>query len=415
MAARHGIEYPREMMASATYRIAYFVAYPQRMAGANRSLLELIDNLPGNIEPLVYFTGHGPAVDVFREHGHQVTIVEPGPHLRMYGKAALDWGVGGALRVAAAEVLPYNLRVAARLRRDRVDLFHANCIRGALLVGLGVKALRLPIVAHLRGQTPIKGAYWRAFELMANRYITVSRALESEFSGLARRRVRTVHNGTRDVSGLGSSPAWLNAKREAGKVIVVTLASVVPFKGYHHLIEAIAILNARGVGEKAEFVAIGGQPPEYAWYQAFLERRQAELGVDNLRFTGWQADPFGYYAAADISTLPSVTRERLEVDGEVHDVRGNEGFPRTHLEAMSFGLPLVGTSIAGTPEQITDGVNGRLVPPSDPRALADAMGELIESSDDRQRMGEACRRRATDEFSTDAYVRGVLSVYDELI
>jgi glycosyltransferase involved in cell wall biosynthesis len=103
------------------------------------------------------------------------------------------------------------------------------------------------------------------------------------------------------------------------------------------------------------------------------------------------------------------------VNGETIDVRGNEGFPRTHLEAMSFGLPIVGTDIAGVREQVEHGTNGLVVPPSDPAALADALEQLITAPDLRKRMGRAGRQRVEERFSTQACVRGAMNVYSSLL
>jgi glycosyltransferase involved in cell wall biosynthesis len=78
---------------------------------------------------------------------------------------------------------------------------------------------------------------------------------------------------------------------------------------------------------------------------------------------------------------------------------------------MHFGLPIVGTAIAGVPEQVADGESGFVVPPGDPAALADRLERLVTSPDLRRAFGEAGRARVARLFSTEAYVEGVLQVY----
>jgi glycosyltransferase involved in cell wall biosynthesis len=82
---------------------------------------------------------------------------------------------------------------------------------------------------------------------------------------------------------------------------------------------------------------------------------------------------------------------------------------------MSFSLPVVGTRIAGVPEQVADGVTGLLVEPGDEQGLADALETLLKSPALRREMGQKGRERVERLFSTDAYVAGVTEVYRDLL
>jgi glycosyltransferase involved in cell wall biosynthesis len=253
------------------------------------------------------------------------------------------------------------------------------------------------------------------YERLCSRFIAVSAATRDDLSAPARARCAVVYNGTRDISDRGGELPWVRHMRREGIVVVGCLASVVPFKGYHHLLRAIAQLNRRGWRERAAFLFVGdleGGHPDYAAWVGDLQR---ELGVTNATFVGWTSDPFAVYRSCDLTVLPSVSREVLEMPGGAKVVEGNEGFPRTHLEAMCFGLPIVGTEIAGVREQVEDDVNGYVVPPSDPGALADALERLMSDSGLRERMGAAGRRRVLERFSTERYVEGVLGVYRDVL
>jgi len=75
-----------------------------------------------------------------------------------------------------------------------------------------------------------------------------------------------------------------------------------------------------------------------------------------------------------------------------------EGTPRTVLEAMATGRPVITTDVPGCRETVVVGKNGYLVPPRDPRALADAMLQMIQSRPRMETMGEASRRMAEERF-----------------
>jgi len=395
--------------------VLYFIAYPQRMAGANRSLFELVTNLPSSVAPQVVVAGEGLVADAYRGAGIPCTVLEPPGALNGFGRALMHTSKLQRARIAARELLPFTLRLRRLLRERGVDLVHVNDPRGALLAAPAARLAGLPVVAHLRGEIPFGRAARALFERSGRRIIAVSEGVRSTLSPRGRARTVTVYNGIRTLPPPVATLPWLARQRERGVVVVACFASVVPFKGQHHLLRAAALLRDRGLGgDRVAFVLVGDLVEGYEAYHRHLSGIISDLKIDNVTFAGWQGDPFPFYAHADVSVLPSVSHERLRLeDGEI-EVRGNEGFPRTHLEAMVFGLPVVGTRIAGVPEQVADGETGFVVEPGDPAALADALEKLVRDAGLRARMGEAGRRRVEERFSTAAYVRGVMAVYDEV-
>ncbi len=401
-------------------RTLYYIAYPHRMAGANRSLFALISHLPRDVSPVVALIKDGEVADRYRRAGIDTRIVPPPKALRQYGQAMLRWSSARRAWEGARSLLPYTLAIRKLLKKCSVDLVHVNDVRGALLTAGAARLTGCPIVGHVRGEMPLPALPRRIFERACDRIITVSNSVQSSVSQKARRKCRTVYNGIdRDeiVSLAEQAPPdpILQALRDQGKVIVCCFASVVPFKGIHHLVEATARLNARGWGHRLSVVVVGDLVPEYADYQTWLRNLQRELAVHNMYFAGWQANPFPYYQAADFTVLPSVSYERLDCGTTALEVRGGEGLPRTHLEAMCFGLPVVGTGIAGVPEIVTDGQDGLIVPPSAPAALADAMERLLADEALRNELGARARQKSADAFSMEQYVAGVRAVYESLL
>ena len=82
-----------------------------------------------------------------------------------------------------------------------------------------------------------------------------------------------------------------------------------------------------------------------------------------------------------------------------------EGLPNVVLEAMACAVPVIGSQAGGIPEAVEHGRTGFLVPPADPRAIADAVGRLLGDSVLRRRMGDAARAAATARFSAIAQSR----------
>ena len=92
-----------------------------------------------------------------------------------------------------------------------------------------------------------------------------------------------------------------------------------------------------------------------------------------------------------------------------------EGFPLTIAEAMLHGKAVVCSRIGGLPEIVDDGVTGLLFEPGDPEGLAEKIRYLWGREDVGARMGEAGKRKASREYSPDAYCRRILSAFESAI
>jgi len=87
-----------------------------------------------------------------------------------------------------------------------------------------------------------------------------------------------------------------------------------------------------------------------------------------------------------------------------------EPCPTVVLEAMSLGVPVVASRVGGVPDLLSDGVEGRLVPPGDPALLMDAVVQIVTNTSLRQKMGAAGRARA-DAFQLNVVVEAIEAVY----
>jgi glycosyltransferase involved in cell wall biosynthesis len=148
-----------------------------------------------------------------------------------------------------------------------------------------------------------------------------------------------------------------------------------PRKRIGDLLEAAVILRRRIPDVRVRIV---GKGPEWEAATRIHERRGLGATVALLGDVS-REQLAEEYVNADLFCLPSV----------------QEGFGIVFLEAMAAGLPVVACRAAAIPEVVEDGVTGRLAPPRDPPALAEAMGDLLENAERRREMGEAGRRAVT--------------------
>ena len=132
------------------------------------------------------------------------------------------------------------------------------------------------------------------------------------------------------------------------------------------------------------------------------EGRPERLGLAEIRFLGYLRKP------ADMALAIRAG------DAFVHAAVA-EAFGKGAAEAMACGVPLVASDVGGLPEVVRDGIDGLLVRPADPAALASALGKLLDDPALRRSLSTAGRERARREFSLDRQVSEFLDWYGEVI
>ena len=187
----------------------------------------------------------------------------------------------------------------------------------------------------------------------------------------------------------------LNAKRSsrvaaspARPLRVLFLGNMLSSKGYADVLDATALLHRRGVPVQTTFA--GGWTGNGA-ARTFEERMSAHgLGPDVVAHVGPVAD------------RDAVRRLLLDADVLAFPTfYDSEAQPLVVLEAFACGTPVVTTRQGGIPGMVTDGVEGLLVPPRSPEAVADALGRLADPGFWRA-ASEAARARFDAQFSPDA-------------
>jgi glycosyltransferase involved in cell wall biosynthesis len=166
---------------------------------------------------------------------------------------------------------------------------------------------------------------------------------------------------------------------------LLCVARLVAKKGHDDLLDALARLPAH-LHWRLDLIG-GGE------LRGALETRARGLG-DRVAFRGALAQPDVVAAmrAADLFVLPTKAASGGDRDG----------LPNVLMEAASQELPILATAFAGTPEFISDGEHGILVPPGDPGALAAALARLADGPALRRRLAQGARARLGRDFSESA-------------
>lgn len=158
--------------------------------------------------------------------------------------------------------------------------------------------------------------------------------------------------------------------------------------------------------------------------------RQEEPDLElRLRIIGEGNDAFKRYLQQEIQThgmvdrtvldgfvpLPVLAERLRNADIFVFPSTWDEPFSITLVAAMASGAPVIATEIGGTPEALADGVQGLLVPPDDPDALAGAVLRLARNPALRNTLAQAAMARAQDTWSFSAYVERLERYYEKAV
>jgi glycosyltransferase involved in cell wall biosynthesis len=298
------------------------------------------------------------------------------------------------------------------IRRERPLIVHTHTAKAGTLGRLAAWLARVPVVVHtyhghvFRGYfSPARTRLFLAVERWlarrTDRLLTVSAQVRRELLELG---IGTPEQLVVVPLGLDLDPFLAVGAAGDGELrralgiepaapVVAVVARLVPIKAHEVFFGAAAIVSARRRDVRFPVVGDGERRAE-------LEALVTRLGLaGSVRFLGWRGDLPAIYREADVVVLTS----------------RNEGSPVSLIEAMAAGRPVVATRVGGVPDLVEDGVNGCLVDPDRPAAVAEAVLALLDDPDRRHALGQAGRKRVHPAFSAERLLRDVDALYAALL
>ena len=248
-----------------------------------------------------------------------------------------------------------------------------------------------------QGLNPKHNFLRRALVPFIDRYVPVSHDLHRWLTDVVRipaAKSELIMNGVDTVRFAPNLPAAATPWAGEDVFVIGTVGRLQDVKDQASLIEAFALLRARGADTRARLAIVGDGP-----LREKLAQKARALGVlDLVWFPGARNDIPELMRAFDVFALSSIA----------------EGTPVTLLEAMACGLPVVATKVGGIPEVVQDGVNGALVPASNPQALAAALETYLQDAARLAAHGTAARANIERHYSVAAMVGAYTALYDRL-
>ncbi len=374
-------------------------------------LWELNDSL---FEPLVIAGGHFN----FWEHPHKkipVLVVTP---IQVIEKPFIQKIIhGGGKRFGVmvrktlslffyfldfmGSILPYSFCIYRKIRGQPVDLIHLNNYvyknAGGILLA---KMIGKKCIVHHRGFEFISPVA-RAWARYVDHHIAISQSIKTNIMnlGVPENRITIIPEGI-DLKEYSRDKDIGYLRREFDikddQPLFGIVGWFVEWKGHPFFLRAAQRVFREF--PKARAFLIGSGPETY---ENQLKKFSEEIGIhDNVIFTGYRRDIAAFMALLDVVVHASIKPEP---------------FGRVIIEGMAIGKPVIATNIGAPQEIIRDGINGYLVPPGDPQAMADRIIELLKNRQNREWIGMEAIKTVKNKYTIEIHSRKIEQIYLQLL
>jgi glycosyltransferase involved in cell wall biosynthesis len=365
------------------FNILYLSSFGSVGRGGQESLFHLVTNLDKtSFRAYVNLPTEGDLARKLRLHNIEVTVLE-------FPKA-INFKIQRNFK-ALYKLLKLSTEY-------KIDLIHTDGPRNTFYAGLVAKIKRLPLVWHVRASN--RDRHDRLLYYLSSKLVLVANSLRSRFDWIDEsHKFVTIYNGV-DLSEFQGKKSVTPLRKQYGisnrSILIAVIARVERLKGQKYLIEACGRLKAK---LKDFHILLAGEIVDLSYLRECKDRAKEFAIQDRIIFAGQQNRVGQILNETDIFVLPSLF----------------EAFPRSLIEAMGAGRPVVTTDVGGCLEAVEDFVSGFLVPPRDPKALADRIYMLAVDNELRLKVGSAARVRAEKMFSIQQNVRETQKLYREIL
>ncbi len=323
--------------------------------------------------------------------GHEVTILcRPDGWLQEH--------VDPSIRFIESELNrnPFELqRIATWIRENGIELIHTHMSRGHTFGVLMRMMTGVPVIATAHSCS--FQLHWRMNSfVIANSQSTYD--YHCRVNRIPASKMKKVYCFTdlerfKHVTPLNVTIVKRQMRLRGDEFLVGVVGDVMARKGQVYLFRALAeIVEAI---PNFKLVLLGRFSRKEPYVKKLREIQIQEKLFRRVKWLGLRSNVQDFMAAFDLCVVPSI----------------EEPLGLVALEALAAGTPVVASQTGGLPEIVRPGENGILVPPRDPRKLAEAIIQMSQSQSERQRLGENGRRMVQREFDPTQLSRDVEEVF----
>lgn len=366
--------------------------------GADKALLELIDNFPTDFNPIVVLENEGPLKDILLKKGIKVIKC---PVMKLH-KSIFTFSGLFALFIDFFKGL-YILR--KETKSITIDVVHSNAISvliGAFYSFFFNKKHLWHVHEIIEHPKAIANFYPKLVSFFSDKIVFNSQASYNQFlkikPGISFKS-EVVYNGQNRLQPTSTLEEIEDIKKIAfkaqNKTIIGLVGRINKWKGQDILLDAFKNLHERH--PNAHLVFVGSTPPGQDFYLTRLEQRIEAYKLEaSVTVIDFQTDIWSIYDAIDISVVPSIEPEP---------------FGLVATEAMLSFNPVIASNHGGLSEIVVDNETGLLIEPRNQKDLESKIEILLNQPQLAKNMGMAGNKRVKEFFSTSRYVNAFGRIY----
>ena len=303
---------------------------------------------------------------------------------------------------AIKNIATYTLRFKDLCRRESIDIVHCNSIRAILTVGIGAKLAGCKIVLYIKSN--LVGYIYCIFSfILANVILfqtetnqskspkTLTTAFKSKF-----RILKNAIDMKRIDKLLDSGISSINQNLKKKENNLIYIGSIVERKGLRFLINALKKAKQNNLDFK--LYLLGDEKMDKVHTLELKELIKLNRLENNIVFLGHKEEPLDFLKDMDCFILPSL----------------DEGVPKSVIESICIGVPVIATNVGGTSEIINNSITGLIVEPGSEAELYVAINEFLENKIKFIESASAASPAARKEFSFLSHCNGLSSIYKSL-
>lgn len=293
-------------------------------------------------------------------------------------------------------------KIRAQIKSNKINLVHAHCELSQLYAGIASLTCNVKVIGTFHRSDLARyqpNTVNKLLRLLVKEYIAVSYdrlSLLTDNLNFPKQSCHVVHGGT-NINNLPSVELIAQEKHalsiDKEQLTLVSIGHLGYIKGHQDTLTALANLKSDNIHL---YIAGDGSAEE----KEKLNQQIASLALQNkVTFLGQISNPQQWLCACDIFIQPSI----------------EEAFGLVFIEAGAQGKPVIATNVGGIKEIIIDGITGLLVKPSSPKALTEACQQLVDSPEQRNKMGLAAYERVKNNFSITCMIDNYLKIFNQAL
>ncbi|MDO9573334.1 MAG: lipopolysaccharide heptosyltransferase II [Candidatus Omnitrophota bacterium] len=329
--------------------------------------------------------------------GHKAVVVSAGgslvSELEASGAKHYTLPVHKKSIISVFKLIP---QLAEIIKKEEIDIVHARSRVPAWIAYFACRKTKAVFITTCHGYYKM-----HPFSLVmgwAKRVIVLSNVIARhmiEDFAVPHERIRLVPRSV-DLERFKYLDPKLKRKEDFNIGII---GRITPLKGHLHFIKAMARISR--LVPRLKIWIVGDAPASKEAYKEEVQVLVRRLGLWHCtEFLGTQRDIPGILAHLDLVVLATTT---------------HEAFGRVIIEAQAAGVPVVATQVGGVVDIIEDGKNGFLVPPADPKSMADAIMRVFKDVELAKEIAENAYAQVKEKYNIELMVKNTLDVYRDAL